>query len=76
MMKRNAIANSYSITITCVPDELQQSHVPELKRVVEQTNNEYQSYLAQKAQHEAEMEAQATAEKEKLKKLSNDISFD
>lgn len=76
MMKRNATANSYSITITCVPDELQQSHVPELKRVVEQTNNEYQSYLAQKAQHEAAMEAQATAENKKLKKLSNDISFD
>lgn len=76
MMKRTAVAYSYNITITCVPDELQQNHVPELKRVVEQTNNEYKGYLLQKAEHEAAMEAQAAAEKEKLKKLSDNISFE
>ena len=76
MQKRNAFANSYSITITCLPDELQQSHVPELKNVVDQTNTEYQSHLLQKAQYEAALEAQAAVEKEKLKKLSDDISFD
>lgn len=76
MQKRNACANSYSITIRCLPDELKQSHVPELKSVVDQTNTEYQSHLLQKAQHEAALEAEAVAEKEKLKKLSDDISFD
>jgi len=55
---------------------LQQSHVPELKNVVDQTNTEYQSHLLQKAQYEAALEAQAAVEKEKLKKLSDDISFD
>ncbi|MCE4937480.1 hypothetical protein [Aliivibrio fischeri] len=76
MMKRDAVAYSYNVTITCVPDELQQSHVPELKRVVEQTNNEYKNYLIQKAQHEAALKAQAGVEKDKLKKLSDNVSFD
>ncbi|TCW22128.1 hypothetical protein [Vibrio crassostreae] len=76
MQKRSAFANSYSITITCLPDELQQSHVPELKNVVDQTNTEYQNHLIKKAQHEATLKALADAEKENLKKLSDEISFD
>ena len=76
MLKRNAFADSYSITIRCLPDELKQSHTRELKTVIDQSNAEYQNHLLQKAQYEAALEAVAVAEKEKLKKLSDEISFD
>ncbi len=48
MMKRTASVSGRRLTIYCVPDELEKDHIPELNKVIAETNQRYREYLASK----------------------------
>lgn len=52
MMKRHAEASGSRITITCVPSELEEDHLPHLNSVIAETNNAYRAYIGKKDAHE------------------------
>jgi hypothetical protein len=75
MQKRKASASGMRLEVYCVPDELK-NLIPELNKVIAQTNQAYQQYLAQ-AQQQAEQQAAADAvEREKLAQIKNSLKFD
>jgi hypothetical protein len=61
MLKRHAEVAGSRITITCVPEELEQEHLPHLNSVIEQTNVAYRAYIGKK---EAQEQAQKQQERE------------
>lgn len=75
MMKRRARVSGSRLTIHCVPDELEKDHLPQLKKIVDETNQRYTEYLIQK-ERDAQRERERTeAQKAELDKLKN-IKFD
>jgi vacuolar-type H+-ATPase subunit I/STV1 len=64
------------ITITCPIDELKHLHLPELKKVIQQTNTLYTDYFEQKRQRELLIQERQKSDKEKLKNLCNELNFD
>lgn len=76
MMKRRAEAYGSSIIIECIADELQNDHLPELKKIVADTNTAYRAYC-EKQQHERErVAAQEAADKAKVADLKDKLKFD
>jgi hypothetical protein len=75
MMKRRASVSGGRLTIHCVPDELEKDHLPELKKIMDETNQRFKEYLVQK-ERDAKRERERTeAQKAELEKLKN-IKFD
>ena len=79
-MKRNAYVYGSKLTIHCAiedaPEDLEQDHLPELKKIIEEINQQYKEYLqAQKSQKKKEIEYEK-AEKQKLDNLKKRIKFD
>ena len=52
LMKCDAEAFRHHISIICLPDELHSHHVPELKRIVTQTNSEHEAFLQNKCNYQ------------------------
>jgi hypothetical protein len=76
MMKRRATASDKRIEIYCVPDELQQHHIPQLNKVIAETNAAYRGYV-EKSQRDAAKRADAEArERSELSKIKSDLKFD
>ena len=76
MMKRRAEVRGKRLEIECVPEELQPDHLPELKKVIDATNEAYGKYHAQVAlAQQAEVVAQV-ADAAKLAELKNKLKFD
>lgn len=72
MMKRNAAVSGKELEIYCVPDELQQYHFPELKKVIAETNLAYRAHLEQtKRSADAELR-----ERTELANLKSKLKFD
>lgn len=44
-MKRKASVYGKQLEISCVPEELQEVHIPELNKVIAQTNQAYRQHL-------------------------------
>jgi hypothetical protein len=76
MMKRRAYVSGSTLQIDCVPDELEKDHIPELKKVIEQTNRAYAAYHAKREQKRAAEAARQAEEAEKLGNLKKSIKFD
>lgn len=76
MRKRRAYVSGSTLQIECVPDELEKDHIPELKKVIDQTNQAYATYHAKREQHRAAEAAKQAAEAEKLASLKKSIKFD
>ena len=76
MMKRSAHASGDNIEIICMPEELQNDHIPQLKKVVAETNASYAAYGAKQEQLAAEQKAAQQKQKDDLSKLKNDLKFD
>lgn len=75
MMKRNASVSGKRLEIYCVPDELQKDHIPELNKVIAETNQAYRQYLVQ-AKREADAQAEReAAEKAKLAEIKSNLKF-
>ncbi|WP_147275237.1 hypothetical protein [Thioalbus denitrificans] len=76
MMKRNASVSGKSLTICCVPEELEKHHLPELKKVIEETNQKYKEYLQAQQVQEQQRAEQEKAEKEMLSNMKGSIKLD
>ncbi len=76
MMKRRAIVSGKRLEIYCVPEELQSDHLPELKKIIAETNQAYRQFLDQKERVAAAEVAKDETEKAKLRNLKNSIKFD
>lgn len=46
MMKRTASVMDDRLEIVCAPDELEPHHLPELHKIISQTNEDYRDYRA------------------------------
>ena len=76
MMKRKASASGDHLEIVCMPDELEKDHIPELNKIISDTNKAYQNYAdAQSREKEIEME-NARRQKEELASLKGRLKFD
>lgn len=76
MMKRAAYVSGKRLEIYCVPEELQQYHIPQLKKVIAETNSAYRAHLEQTQRITAEREATEANERAKLADLKSQIKFD
>jgi hypothetical protein len=76
MMKRRASISGRRLEIYCVPDELQKHHIPELNKVIAETNQAYRQYLGRVQQDEEARAAREAAEKAKLAEIKKNLKFD
>jgi len=76
-MKRRIVSVSgNALHIICVLDELEKDHIPELKKVVDETNQEYRKYLKRKQTKKRKRKQLAEEEKKQLSYLKKNIKFD
>lgn len=76
MMKRRASVFGNRLEIICVPDELESDHLPELKKVVKETNEAYRKFeQEQKRLKEVEIET-VRRQREALATLKGRLKFD
>ncbi|KNH27953.1 hypothetical protein [Pseudomonas farris] len=76
MMKRNASVSGKRLEIYCVPDDLQNDHIPELNKVIAETNHVYRQHLAHTQKKAATQRAAEAAEREKLASIKAGLKFD
>ncbi|MCO8312550.1 hypothetical protein [Pseudomonas mandelii] len=76
MMKRNASVSGKRLEIYCVPDDLKNDHIPELNKVIAETNQVYRQHLAHTQQKVATQAAAEAAEREKLALIKAGLKFD
>ena len=74
-MKRRARVAGSRLTIHCVPNELEKDHLPELRKVMEETNDRYRRHVANQAREERARAEREQAQKDEIKKLKG-IKFD
>jgi hypothetical protein len=75
MRKRRATISGKRLEIFCVPDELEKDHLPELKKIIAETNQIYRKFLEANQQAEAARNAKVAAEQEKLANMKKSIKF-
>jgi hypothetical protein len=75
MMKRRATAHQDSITVICLPDELQ-GQINELKPIVAQCNTAYREMLAAHEAQQAAARRDAQARRDALANLKGTLDFD
>src|SRR5688500_12168066 len=76
MMKRKARVSGRSLQIDCVPDELEAEHLPELKKVIADTNQAYSKYADAQARQRESDAAREAATAAQLKEIKGRIKFD
>ena len=75
-MWRHAWIEGNYIVVDCVPEEIQQYHLKDLKSDVANSNQKYKEYVSRvEAQYEAEKKAEAE-EADRLSKVKNGLDFD
>jgi hypothetical protein len=73
--KRRAWVSGDRIVIHCVPEEIEEDHLPQLKRVVAETNHEYRRYTEARALKQQQQQDHERREKENLKSLKGRLNF-
>ncbi len=76
MMKRDASVSGNRLTIYCVPDELEKDHIPELNKVITETNSKYRAYYNDKKSENERLENESKKDKQALKDLSKNLKLD
>lgn len=76
MMKRRAEVFGRQLEIIAMPSEMQSDHIPELNKVISDTNEAYKKYIGQLNQAEAAEEAKKAEEKKQISDLKNSLKFD
>ena len=76
MMKRRVQVSGRRLEIDCVLEELQTDHVPELRKVFDETNSEYSKFYAARQAARQTEQAKRDAEAAKLAELKKNIKFD
>jgi hypothetical protein len=75
MMKRRARVDRSRLTIHCVPNELEKDHLPELRKIMEETNDWHRRHVANQASEEHARAEREKAQKDEIKRLKG-IKFD
>lgn len=75
-MKRRASTYGDHLEIICVLDELESDHLPELKKVIADTNATYRRYLVQQAMEQKAEEEKAKRQEQQLSDLKSRLKFD
>jgi hypothetical protein len=75
-MKRRAGISGDEVWIECVPEEIKQYHLSELKKVVSQTNNEYKIWVQRQESQRKQVEAQEHRQREQLGRDLDGLDFD
>ncbi len=73
LMKREAFVAGNVLTITCVPDELEKYHLPELNKIIDETNKWYKEYLYQKKLKQMKEEQKEKEDRELLCRLKENL---
>ena len=76
MMKRKVIVSRNTLVIECVPDELENDQMQELRAILDKTNSAYSEFMARKQQVLAAEEARKAEAAAKMTALKNKIKFD
>jgi hypothetical protein len=74
-LKRRAWVSGNRIVIHCVPEEIEEDHLPQLKRAVAETNHEYRKYAEARASQQRQQQDHEQHTKEKLKALKGRLDF-
>ena len=64
------------ILVDCVPEEIEQYHLRDLKEDVAKTNQNYRDYLARVARAQKQQEGAEQKEKSRLEDLKSRLEFD
>ena len=75
MIKREAHATSDHIIILCVPSELQDKHIPELKKVVATTNGYFAESQRSSELELAELLTRENAQRKQVSDLAKDLKI-
>lgn len=76
MMKRSARVGGKLLEIDCVMEELEKIHIPELRKVFEETNSDYSKLCAISLAGHQEDQAKRDADAAKLVDLKKSIKFE
>jgi hypothetical protein len=63
------------LVIICMPEELQTDHIPELNKVMSETNAAYKKYAAEKDKAQQARAENARRQKEELAKIKGQLKF-
>ena len=74
--KRHAHVSDQTIVIECVPSEIESDHLPELKKIVSETNQAYLRVAAHRKSQEDEAVARDAATAQELKDVKSRLKFD
>ena len=75
MKKRDAFVSRNQLTIYCIPEELQMDHMPELKKIIEETNKSYRQYRTSQKIEAERKKKEKQAEKDTLDSLKKTLKF-
>jgi hypothetical protein len=75
-MWREAWIEGNSIVVDCVPEEIEQYHLRDLKEDVANTNKNYRDYLARIAREREQQKQADQEEKSRLEDLKGRLKFD
>jgi len=75
MKKRDAYVASDKITIYCLPEELQGDHIPELKKIIKETNKSYKQFLSSQKLETQRRKQLKKEEKDALSSLKTKLKF-
>lgn len=76
LMKRRASVSDDRLEIICMLDELQSKHLPELNKVIAQTNVAYGVYAAEQSRLRQQAADDAKRQKDELASLKGKLKFD
>ena len=66
MMKRRAVVSGGGLEILCMPVELEADHMPELSKIIAQTNDAYRTFAAGQARQQQAAEEEALRQKQQF----------
>lgn len=72
-MKRKAYVSGNILIVECVPYELKKYHLPELQKIIEETNNWYKDYVYRRTIEKAKIEEKRKKDEELLKDLKKKL---
>ena len=75
-MWRRAWIQGDSIVVDCVPEELEQYHLRDLKEDVANSNTKFRAYLEQEERHTKAAQEAAQRERDRIEQLNKRLDFE
>ena len=74
--KRRVTVNGDKLIVDCVPEELEEDNLPEIKKVIGEPNEEYRRFWERQQLAKQDKAARLAEDKKKLDELQKNIKFD